>query len=212
MGRRVGFVRFANCNLACEWCDTPYSWDWTRFDRDAETMLLDVPTLADVVNGMGVRRVVLTGGEPMMQQRYMPPLAAATPGVLYDVETNGTIAPRPDTVEAVDLFMVSPKLAHSGDPEALRLKAPALDAYASLARDGRAAFKWVVKSQRDVLEAEALSEALGVPMDAVWMMPEGANRHDHMTRLIALADFIVGTGANLSTRLHVLAWSDKRGV
>ena len=36
-GRLVGFLRLAGCNLACSWCDTPYSWDWTKYDKAEES-------------------------------------------------------------------------------------------------------------------------------------------------------------------------------
>src|SRR5262245_52198924 len=36
IGRRCGFVRLGRCNLACTWCDTPYTWDWERYDPAKE--------------------------------------------------------------------------------------------------------------------------------------------------------------------------------
>src|SRR5690606_10255253 len=39
-GRHVGvpsvFLRLARCNLSCRWCDTPYTWDFERFDFERE--------------------------------------------------------------------------------------------------------------------------------------------------------------------------------
>ena len=31
-GQLVAFIRLGGCNLACSWCDTPYTWDASRFD------------------------------------------------------------------------------------------------------------------------------------------------------------------------------------
>ncbi|MFT6627957.1 MAG: 7-carboxy-7-deazaguanine synthase, partial [Flavobacteriales bacterium] len=30
------FLRLAHCNLRCTWCDTPFTWDWTRHDVRVE--------------------------------------------------------------------------------------------------------------------------------------------------------------------------------
>jgi hypothetical protein len=47
---------------------------------------------------------------------------------------------------------------------------------------------------------------------SVWIMPEGKTTREINERLAGLADEVVRRGWNLSTRLHILAWEDKRGV
>lgn len=210
-GQYCGFVRLAECNLSCSWCDTPYTWDWERFDRSAESIPTTIEDLAERVTALNCYRIVLTGGEPMMQQRFFPDLYEET-GCLFDVETNGTIIPSGDAIEAVDLFMVSPKLAHSGDPDRLRMKPLALDAWAALARDGKAAFKWVCKTPADIATVAEHCDHFGIPRTHTWIMPEGATRNAHLDTLQRLADDVIRHGFNLTTRLHVLAWNDKRGV
>lgn len=210
-GQRVGFVRFAECNLSCSWCDTPYTWDWENYSRDIESVPTAVSEVAQRMLDMDVERIVFTGGEPLIQQRYLADLYAET-GLLFDVETNGTIAPTEETAEVVDLFVVSPKLAHSGDPEKLRLKPPALTAFAELARQGKAVFKWVAASESDLDAITFVNETYSIPAAATWVMPEGLSRSAHLENLMELADAVTKTKFNLSTRLHVLAWNDKRGV
>ena len=64
------FVRLAGCNLVCGFCDTAYTWDWSRFDKKKETVDLsvdEVATLALDIAKDGVRNVVFTGGEPLLQ-------------------------------------------------------------------------------------------------------------------------------------------------
>ncbi|MGH3922689.1 MAG: 7-carboxy-7-deazaguanine synthase QueE, partial [Pseudonocardiaceae bacterium] len=37
VGQQALFIRLSSCNLSCSWCDTPYTWDWTRFDPRVES-------------------------------------------------------------------------------------------------------------------------------------------------------------------------------
>lgn len=80
-GRPCVFVRFAGCNLACPWCDTNVS---RRFE-------LSLDDLVKEVRGYRPRSVVLTGGEPTIQDG-MPELVVALKesGFWIAVETNGT--------------------------------------------------------------------------------------------------------------------------
>jgi organic radical activating enzyme len=61
--------------------------------------------------------LVVSGGEPMLQQRQLSPLLrlAFEAGWCTEIETAGTIAPQPDVVGLVTRFNVSPKLANSGN-------------------------------------------------------------------------------------------------
>jgi len=210
-GQYCGFLRFAECNLSCSWCDTPYTWDWQHYDRSVESREMTLEEVADAVTALNCYRVVLTGGEPMMQQRFFPELYQET-GCLFDVETNGTIAPVTHALDAVDLFVVSPKLGHSGDPDKKRIKPLVLDAYSALAREGKAVFKWVCQSVEDIRLVGEYCDEYAMPRTHTWIMPEGANRSAHLENLVNLADATIEHGFNLSTRLHVLAWNDKRGV
>ena len=77
-GVRVGFLRLAGCNLSCSWCDTPYSWDWSRYDRNEESHKRLISEVAEELKAMKVSRLILTGGEPMMQQWAFKSIQAAT--------------------------------------------------------------------------------------------------------------------------------------
>src|SRR5262249_22546121 len=111
-GQQAVFVRLSNCNLACTWCDTPYTWDWARFDRAAEQHPTTVENVCGWVLVHRTRLVVITGGEPLLQRRTLLPLVdpLAEAGRRIEVETNGTITPQPALAAAVSAFNVSPKL------------------------------------------------------------------------------------------------------
>ena len=208
-GYRVGFLRLAGCNLSCSWCDTPYSWDWERYDRNEESHKMLISEVAEQLKAMQVDRLVLTEGEPMMQQWAFKDIQAAT-GMKIDIETNGTRTPTAEAEAAVDMFCVSPKLAHGGDPEERRIVLPALKRFAELASEGKAMFKFVAQSEEDFPQIENLIELAGIPNNAVWIMPEGANPIRHMETTHRIADAVIERGWNLSMRLHLLIWNTER--
>lgn len=206
-GRQAMFVRLADCNLACWWCDTPYAWRWRDFDRGRETRQRAVASVLAELAVSDVPLVVITGGEPLIQADGVTELAAglAATGRSVEVETNGTFVP-PADLAAVARFNVSPKLTNSGMRAARRIDLAALRAFVSC---GRAVFKFVVTGRIDLDEVAELVDAYG--LSPVWIMPEGRTAERVVAVTEEIADVVVARGWNLTTRLHVLAWGDRRG-
>lgn len=205
IGRTAAFVRLGRCNLACTWCDTPYTWDWSRHDPAVELAERTVDDVLAEVDAMGpVELLVVTGGEPLLQQsRLVPLLRGATErGLRVEVETAGTLAPDDEVVALVDRFNVSPKLANSGNPAERRHRPEALRAFEAT---GKAVFKFVV---RDIGE---LDEVAAFGVGPVWVMPEGIDAVVLTERMQALAPAVLARGWHLTPRLHVLLWGDRRG-
>jgi 7-carboxy-7-deazaguanine synthase len=207
-GRRAGFLRLARCNLDCSWCDTPYTWDWKRFDPATEVHRRSVDDVVAQLDAMSVDRVVVTGGEPLLQQRALEPLldALGTRGWAVEIETNGTIEPSATTTGVVTQFNVSPKLANSGVPWERRIDAAVLRA---LVDTGKAIFKFVVTGPADLDEVAGLVEQHRLA--PVWLMPEGTTAAAIVEGARAIAPQAIERGWNLGTRLHVVLWGDERG-
>ncbi|RPE39758.1 organic radical activating enzyme [Streptomyces sp. Ag109_O5-1] len=210
-GRRAAFIRLGGCNLHCTWCDTPYTWDASRFDLRAELTRTPVHDVVSRALNGNPAVVVITGGEPLMHQ-HQPGWEALLDwlidaGVEIEVETNGTLAPTSATAWRVTRFNVSPKLAHAGDLERDRIKPRALRA---LVETGRAAFKFVCATPDDVTEVAEVTGRLNIPARLVWVMPEGTNTAAITDHLAAIADPAIAAGFNLTTRLHVHAWGNER--
>lgn len=86
-GMPVTFVRLYGCNLNCLYCDTPYS-HLTEADKAKE---MSVEEIVDIIEGLGIPNVTITGGEPMMYEQtteLINTLLENAYGV--NVETNGT--------------------------------------------------------------------------------------------------------------------------
>jgi len=213
-GRRVAFIRLGACNLTCDWCDTPYTWDADRFDLRKEIKPADVDQILLQISEMKVNTVVISGGEPLLQQKkadWIELLETLTSmGIEIHIETNGTITPNEVTDEFVDHFSVSPKLTGSGVAIDKRIAPKALEWFAT---DARAIFKFVITHRHEIEdEVDTLVDLYGIDPSRVWLMPEGATLPDHLNKLQELADPIASSGYNLSARVHIFAWNTKRGV
>lgn len=208
-GRRCAFLRLAGCNLACAWCDTPYTWDWSQFDARAEILPLAPEDVIARIRALGVGMLVVTGGEPVRQQDRLGPVLAAMKrdGIRVEVETNGTLT-APDILPWVDQFNVSPKLAHSGMALERRYRP---DALRWLVRSGKAIFKFVARDPADLGEIAAIAEGAEIPPRLIYVMPEGTTVASQVAGLPRLADAVIERGWNLTPRLHTLCWGDERG-
>jgi 7-carboxy-7-deazaguanine synthase len=204
------FVRLAQCNLHCVWCDTKYTWDFERYRYEDEVREQSVAEVAQVVNDATSRRLVLTGGEPLVQQRALKEFfARLAPDITVEIETNGTIAPEPPALSRVNQWNVSPKLSNAGDPEHFRIKPQILR---SLRDTGRAYLKLVVHGDADYAEADALVTQLAWPSERVLFMPEATDRESLRSRSFDVAEAARSRSFRFSSRLHLELWGGRRGT
>jgi 7-carboxy-7-deazaguanine synthase len=210
-----GFLRLGGCNLSCRWCDTPYTWDWKGIASSIAYSPADelhpkpVAEVHDRLRTLGVELVIVSGGEPLNQQRRLTallPLLTAD-GITVEIETNGTRAPNPELTRWVRRYVVSPKLSHAGDSVERRIVPTALAAFE---RSGKAAYKFVVQSVANLDEVAEIVQ--GNRLTNIWIMPEGRRRESVLRTMSEIADAVVERRWNLTSRLHVLAWDDRRGV
>ena len=219
MGMPVAFMRLSRCNLACVWCDTAYTWHFqgderphrggVEYDRKANQLSLPEDEVAARIMALGQSRLVITGGEPLLQAPALGRLLELLPDVSVEIETNGTTkAPAPLDIR-IDQFNVSPKLAHSGNPAELALLPERLDAYAT---DPRAWFKFVIAEPPDVDEGLALRDRYRFRPGHVFLMAEGTDSETLREREKWLAPLCVRHGFRLSDRLHIHLFGDTRAT
>lgn len=94
-GAAMFFIRLSGCNLHCSFCDTNYE----------EFVVRSVDELVDMALQHPARKVVITGGEPLMQDTQPLVVALRKEGFKCHLETNGTLMTHHDW----DWVAVSPK-------------------------------------------------------------------------------------------------------
>jgi organic radical activating enzyme len=223
IGKPSTFVRLSRCNLACVWCDTAYTWRFTGdnrphrdelvFERAANQVTLEEADVAARIAALGVSRLVVTGGEPLLQgpalARMIEMLRGRLPALHIEVETNGTVAPAPVLDALIDQYNVSPKLAHSGNaPELAQIP----ERLAAWAAHRKAWFKFVIAEAEDLAEVLAIQRAHAIPSARIFLMPEGRDSHTVRGRMHWLANICSQTEFNLSDRLHIHLYGDTRGT
>ncbi|MBQ8927940.1 MAG: putative 7-carboxy-7-deazaguanine synthase QueE [Oscillospiraceae bacterium] len=205
-GQRAGelalFLRFAGCNLQCDWCDTAWANapDVPFVQADLQ-MLLEI---ARAASGEGVRNVTLTGGEPLLQKES-PVLirALCSLGMRVEIETNGSIPLTPFLGEARAVFTMDYKLPSSGmEPRMCTENIPLLRAQDTL--------KFVCASGEDLARAAWVLEAFR-PACAVYLSPVFGRIEP-----AAIVDFMKARhlgNVRLQLQLHKFIWDpEKRGV
>jgi 7-carboxy-7-deazaguanine synthase len=210
IGQPALFVRLSRCNLTCQWCDEPRTWDTSRFDLRDHTTQLRATDLADWARCHPVGLVVITGGEPLVQQQRLVDLVdqLLDAGKRVEIETNGTVAPLPALQREKVRFNVSPKLASSGVARERRIVPDALRA---LARTPGICKFVITAEHRDADLAEADELVATFAFEHVWLMPEATTRTALATGLRALAEPALARGWALSNRLHVELWENEHG-
>lgn len=226
-GRFIGtpstFVRFAGCNLACSYCDTKYAWD------SKAGLELTPAEIVSEVRDRERQHVVLTGGEPLMQQGagLIPLIKALRSDTRFvTIETNATIVPRFSLRHYVDLWSLSPKLS------AAKLQAPpnwrkiVVDITRTVPTS-KVQVKFVIADEQDMLEAAEYAKGPGELLHYI-LQPEGFSAYDGETRAEALEHYMEAytqllalarehfpineVHVQILPQLHILAWGRQRGV
>lgn len=186
------FVRLTGCNLRCSYCDTQYAYEeGTEYSLD---------TVVAEVNKRAVPRVVITGGEPLLQDETCILCARLLDaGVTVLLETNGSIL-----IKDVD------QRVH----RILDLKCPGsgMDKYMNLQNVDyltvRDEIKFVISDRKDFEWAlEILSQHEMQGRAHVLFSPVSGRLHPH-----ELAEWILQEKLNvrLQLQIHRYIWPDRR--
>jgi 7-carboxy-7-deazaguanine synthase len=192
---RVGlptvFVRLTGCPLRCRWCDTSYAFTGGTMRPLAEV-------IAEVLS-RSVRRVTVTGGEPLAQAACPSLLAAlADAGCDVSLETSG----------ALDISVVDPRVSRIVDLKPPGSGESARNRFANLpllrANDE---LKFVLADRRDYEWAREILTRHAIACPVLFSPVQGE------LDARALAEWILADGleVRLQVQLHKLLWGNLPG-
>jgi len=220
------FIRTTGCNLRCAWrnidgtitkCDTPY----TSWSPDKGTNLNIEDTLK-ILSTLKTNHVVITGGEPTLQQDLSRIVVALqNEGYYVTIETNGTIF-IPSIKNCT--ISLSPKLQssyfqeenstekniHKKNNEAIFNIDSSFHKW--LQSDNDIQIKFVVNTDDDLISIIQIQKYFSIHSSLIWLMPQGISTKQFIDKQQYLFKICVEQGYNYSPRMHIDIFDNKRGV
>ncbi len=208
-GKPAIFLRTAQCNLKCTWCDTKYTWDWKNYDFQKEVKEMTTDEVKDAISALEIKHLVITGGEPLLQQDDLADLLSfLKPDFYVEVETNCTILPNKMLTDLVDQWNVSPKTKNSGNPLELCEKN---ECYYFFANQKNCFFKYVVENETDIPEIKKFVTKYKIPEKRVQLMAQASTKEEISMREKSISELAKSHNFEFSPRLHVAMWGSQRG-
>lgn len=207
-GRRAGqlalFIRFAGCNLNCEYCDTK----WAN-EQNVSYQQYTLEELYQMIKEAKVKNVTLTGGEPLIQPNIDKLLERLRQNdeLRIEIETNGSVDIQPFMKSQANVsFTLDYKTSVSGMEERMYM-----ENYVNLRMQDTV--KFVVGSMEDLQKAKEMimnfrlvDKGCGIYLSPCFGKIEPAK----------MVDFLVEhrlNDVNVQLQLHKFIWDpDKRGV
>ncbi len=188
------FLRTAGCNLRCTWCDTPYALEF----RQGKKMQVD--EIIETIESFGTNHLVITGGEPMIQQKALQEMLEKLKNYYVEIETNGGFESSIDSY--VHQYNCSPKLSGSGN-KSYELK---------LLPNEKTWYKFVIGNEKDMKETLEFIEKYKLPKKRIRLMPEGETEAKSKKNSLWLIEACKKYGFIFNPRIHILLYGTKRGV
>jgi len=208
-GKPAIFLRTAQCNLKCTWCDTKYTWDWKNYDYAKEVNEMTIEEIKEQILDLEIKHLVITGGEPLLQQDDLADLLSfLKPDFYVEIETNCTILPNKMLTDLVDQWNVSPKTENSGNPLELYENN---ECYYFFANQENCFFKYVVEDESDIPEIKKFVTKYNIPENHVQLMTQASTKEEISAREKSISELAKTNNFLFSPRLHVAMWGAQRG-
>lgn len=227
IGQLVSFVRFYGCDFRCKWCDTDYA---LGKDKGGEFIEEDPEYVVLKLDQIGVKNVVLSGGNPLVQRRKdFDDLLEILKYNYYwiQVETQGSVLPSIIAERSVDYWSISPKLWSAGVRESNNWKAVPRFLELAIGFKRPMQFKFVISDSTDY---DFMKRKIG-DLDTLFakvpiiLQPEGLhfnNDFDYVTYAQKLdwlhavvcrdLEFWKRYTVRILPQLHKIIWQKTKGV
>ena len=111
IGQRQIFVRFAGCNLNCNYCDTQNS----KSEKSGKLMTpQEVAEEIEKILTPDCKTISFTGGEPSLYPEFINEVSKFS-NLNIMLETNGTLPDKIDSIDKLDMVSLDIKLAEHFD-------------------------------------------------------------------------------------------------
>jgi organic radical activating enzyme len=209
-GKPAVFLRTSMCNLTCSWCDTKYTWDWQNFDYNKEVKEMSINDIKEKITESWIKHLVITGGEPLLQQDELCELLEILSSLKFyvEVETNCTIKPTVSILEHVNQWNVSPKTKNSQNKLELYENSECYNFFSKL---DNSIFKFVVENESDMEEIEHLIIKFHLPRERVLLMPQASGREELLQCRDTIQEISKKHNLGFTNRLQVEQWGNQRG-
>ena len=180
------FIRFADCNFACPFCDTVDRIGKTNFQ-------LTLNNILDLIKEGNHRHIVLTGGEPCLYSEHLLKLGEtlSSKKVFVEVETNGSLPiVDPDCFLKEWHFNISPKVWNA-------------DAYEKLFSPKKRIYKFPL-SQQNYEATVTFMGTYGLLAEEIYVTPLGASREEYEKEWKFVYEKALQHHWNFSSRLQIL--------
>jgi organic radical activating enzyme len=218
VGVPTTFIRLHYCNLNCQWCDTPYTWDKNDERFYNEPFHMSIEELEEEIRQSQTEKgvetfiphIAFTGGEPLLQQSQIVKFIRQNIDYHYQIETNGTIEPCEELIEYAERgivkFNCSPKMSNSGIDIKRTLRPEVLRILNSIPTT---IFKFVSATEEDIEEIENVFLPY-ISREKVMVMPEGISEESNNTHLQQMIDIILRKRFRVTPRLQITLFKNKR--
>ena len=221
LGMPVIFIRFYGCNIRCPWCDSLYAVE----DKEFTEMPIN-EILSRLTCEYRIKRVVLTGGEPLLQIKSKDGIELLKKIKSFkdvEIETNGLLIEHKficDCVDYIDQINISPKFYSNtkfnwenkyltDDKKTCfrqLINNPSVDVvYKFVLEDGE-------KRQQCIENIEKFVNFFEIPNKLIYIMSEGQTFNQQINRMKNDLEFCLRRGWNYTPRMHILVYDQQRGV